>query len=46
MWKIKRFHTQQALDAFIAKNEGSIAYNVIYINNGYGIEFKQLRRVY
>ena len=46
MWKIKRFKTQAALDNFIALNEHKIAYNVIYINNGYAVEYKKLRVIY
>jgi hypothetical protein len=42
MWTTKRFKTQAALDNFISKNEGKMRYNVIYINNGYGVEFKKL----
>jgi hypothetical protein len=46
MWKIKRFKNQAALDEFIELNAHKIAYNVIYINNGYAVEYKKLRVVY
>lgn len=46
MWTIKRFHTQAALDAFIEKIQGAYAYNVLYLNNAYGVEYKKLRKVY
>jgi len=46
MYTVKRFKTQSALDSFIQKNEHKIQYNVIYINNGYAVEYKPLRRAY
>ena len=46
MYTVKRFKTQEALDSFIQKNEYKIQYNVIYINNGYAVEYKPLIKVY
>ena len=46
MWTIKTFKTQREVDNFIAKNAHKIQYNILFINNGYGIEYKKLRKVF
>ena len=46
MWQTKTFKTKQAMDKFIETNAGKIQYVVIYVNNGYGIEYRKLRKVY
>lgn len=46
MWLTKFFKSESALQHFILKNTGKIQYSIIYINNGYGIEYRKLRKVY
>jgi len=46
MWIIRTFKTRKNMNAFIAKNEGKIQWTEIFINNGYGIEYRRLRKVY
>lgn len=45
MWKIKTFKTQKQLNNFILKNKNKIQYNIIFVNNGFGIEYKQLIKI-
>lgn len=46
MWKIKRFKTLDKQRDWIAKNNHRYQITVLFINNGYGVEYKKLRRVY
>lgn len=46
MWETKLFKTEQAFYRFIEKHERTHQIVVIYVNNGYGVEYKRLRRVY
>jgi hypothetical protein len=43
MWTIKSFKSQELMNAWIDKNKSKVQYNIIYINNGYGVEYKKLR---
>ena len=45
MWIIKIFKTQSAMDLWLSKNEHKIQYNIIYVNNAFGLEYKLLRKV-
>jgi hypothetical protein len=46
MYKIKTFKTIEARDAWLLKHDGLIQFDEVFINNGYGIEYRYLRRVY
>ena len=46
MWKIKTFKTADAMRAWIARNDGRMQWHELFINNGYGVQFRPLRRVY
>ena len=46
MWKIRTFRTIEARDAWLLKMDGFIQFEEIFVNNGYGIEFRPLRKVY
>ena len=46
MWEIKEFKSQESMDKFIEKNYNKIQYTEIFINNGYCIEYRKLRKVY
>ena len=41
-WQIKTFKTKEKMENFINKNKNKMQYNEIFINNGYGIEYKKL----
>lgn len=45
MWEIKTFKTKKQLNNFIKRNKNKIQYNVIFINNGFGIEYKKLIKI-
>ncbi len=45
-WNYKQFKSQDAMDNFIAKNEGKIQWVEIFVNNAYAIEYRKLRRIY
>jgi hypothetical protein len=44
MWQIKKFKTSEAMKRFIDTHR--IQYQEVFINNGYAIEYRKLRRVY
>lgn len=46
MWTIKTFKTEEAMELWLQKNNHKIQYERIFINNGWGIEYRKLRRVY
>lgn len=46
MYRIKEFKTKEQMANFIARHSGKIEWQEIFINNGYGIEYRWLRKVY
>jgi hypothetical protein len=44
-WQTKTFKTKEAMASFIERNGHRIQCNQIFINNGWGIEYRKLRRV-
>jgi hypothetical protein len=46
MWQIKTFDTLAAMRAWIAKNEGRIQWREVFIENGYGVEWRKLRMIF
>lgn len=46
MWEIKHFKNYDAVLNFINKNEHKYQMDIIYINDGYAVEYKKLRVVY
>jgi len=46
MWQTKTFKTKESMSAWLNKNLNKIQYQEIFINNGYGIEYRKLRRIY
>ena len=42
MWQLKFFKTKETMSAFIEKNKRKIQYREVFINNGYGIEYRKL----
>ena len=45
MWIYKRFGTRQELEKFIKKHENDIQYTEILVNNGYGVEYRKLKKI-
>ena len=45
MWNFMFFKTAEARDNYIRKNKHRIQYEIVYINNGYGIEYRKLKRI-
>jgi hypothetical protein len=43
MWQTKVFKTKESMQQWITKNQHKTQWQEIFINNAYGIEFKQLR---
>ncbi len=46
MWATKRFKTSHAMANWIGANQHRFQIVPLYVNNGYAVEFKKLRRVY
>jgi hypothetical protein len=42
-WKFKTCKTQQALKEWLEKNKGKIQYHHIFLNEGYGVEYRRLK---
>ena len=45
MWICKRFDTRQELEKFIKEHENDIQYTEILVNNGYGVEYRKLKKI-
>lgn len=45
MWKHKMFYSQADQDAWIAANSHRFVIEVVFVNNGYCVLYKSLRRV-
>lgn len=45
MWRTKTFKTKEEMKNWLDKRSGRIQYNEIFINNGYGVEWRPLRRI-
>mgnify|MGYP003292127171 CR=1 FL=1 len=46
MWKFKTFKTAEKMNSFIEKNKNKIQYNIVYVCNGYSVEFRPLHKIY
>lgn len=46
MWQTKGFLTYQEMDKWINTNSGKYQIRVIFVNNGYAVEYRLLRKVY
>jgi hypothetical protein len=46
MWTIKTFKTYESMHQWLEKNSNKIQYTELFINNGYGLEYRKLRKVY
>ena len=45
MWKNKTFKTREAYDKWVAANSHKYQIEQIFVNNGYGVTYKPLRRI-
>lgn len=45
MWQTKEFKTEESMQKFIDNNRHKLQIEIIYINNGYAIEFRKLKRI-
>lgn len=46
MWEVKKFKTQQTLDKWRETHGHKYQITEIFINNGYALEVRRLRRVH
>lgn len=45
MWQVKVFKTKDDMNKWIEKHKNSYQWYEIFINNGYGIEYRKLRKI-
>lgn len=45
MWQIKKFKTQQAMAEWLAKRDGKIQFVEVFVENGWAVEWRKLRRI-
>jgi len=45
MWENKYFKSAEKRDKWIEKNKDKYVIDIIFINNGYGVEYKKIRRI-
>ena len=46
MWQIKTFKTQESMHKWINAHIAHYRIVEVFINNGYAVEYRKLRRVY
>jgi hypothetical protein len=46
MWKTKTFNTQDELKRFLKRNYGKYQFIEIFVDNAYGVEYRQLKHIY
>jgi hypothetical protein len=44
-WRIMEFKTREQMERFIDLNYNKIQWQEVFIDNGYGIEYRPLRKV-
>jgi hypothetical protein len=45
MWRIKTFKTSERMYKWIAANKHKIQHEILFVNNGYAVEYKPLRKI-
>lgn len=45
MWEVRTFKTKEQLNNFIKRNKNKIQYDIIFVNNGFGIEYKKITKI-
>lgn len=43
MWMTKTFKTKRAFDKWVSERSRYCQWNEIFVNNGYGVEYRKLR---
>ena len=43
MWTLKQFKTSDSMNEWIKANEHRYQITIVFINNGYAIEYKKIR---
>ena len=43
MWRTKTFKTSEAMTRWLAKRDGHIQWQEIFVNNAYGVKWRPLR---
>ena len=46
MWNIKTFTSKESMTKWIESNIDKYQITEIFVNNGYGVEYRPLRKVY
>lgn len=46
MWKIVTFKTRLQFDNWVKRHENNCQWVEVFINNGYAVEYRKLRKVY
>jgi hypothetical protein len=46
MWNIKRFKTHAEQEGWITSNSSRYQMERLFVNNGYAVQYRRLRRVY
>ncbi len=45
MWTTKTFKTADAMRQWIERHDGLVQWEEIAVNNGYGVQYRKLRKV-
>jgi hypothetical protein len=45
MWTVKTFKTLAAMRAWIDRNAYRVEFREVFINNGYAVDYRPLRRI-
>ena len=46
MWKIRKFASLEAQNLWVSANAGKYQITVLFVNNGFAVEYRRLRVVY
>lgn len=46
MWQIKTFKTKEQMDKWIEINKNHVQYQEVFINNGYAVDYRILKKVF
>lgn len=46
MWRIKHFKTNDGMHAWLKQQRGKIQYEILYVENGYAVQWRPLRVIH
>lgn len=46
MWMVKRFGSYEAAKSWMLRNKRRFQCELVFLDNGFGVEYRRLRRVY